>query len=339
MPANTRRRGTRGDRRRRWWRWRRGLCNDRRRRRRLRRGGVLLHARHAAGVRRRRRNRVLQPAARVRPLHARIDVRERDARRLVHTGLTGTSRDWAPADRSCGSRSRRDSCSTRGRSRRPGKRARRRRGRDRAGGGAQRCRSDGQGRAHNVEPHRRPPRFVRRVDWMIRRAARQYRLFVCCLRNSMHAGGVHRRRRRTISAPCSALRPPPPLVITSGHVREYVQPMRLSHTIARPHEARLLSPAMRKVLLLLVVTASVACIKRSAPPASMAAPAAGTTGAAPAAAAPPPVDDYTKPNPVQDAANARIAAMPRTDLVGAAGLGAFKVMGETARRSRCRRSP
>jgi Glycoside hydrolase family 44 len=86
---------------------------------------------------------------------------------------------------------------------------------------------------------------------------------------------------------------------------------------------------MRKILLLLVVAASGGCIKRTAPPASASAPAA--PGAAPAAAAAPPVEDYTKPNPVQEAANARIAGMARTDLVGPAGLGAFKVMGENSK--------
>ena len=94
-------------------------------------------------------------------------------------------------------------------------------------------------------------------------------------------------------------------------------------------EPRLLSPAMRRALLLLVIAASGACIKRTrAARVDWRRPAA-TAGAAPAAAAPPPVDDYTKPNPVQEAANARIAGMARTDLVGPAGLGAFKVMGES----------
>ena len=138
---------------------------------------------------------------------------------------------------------------------------------------------------------------------MIRRAARQYRLFARGLRNSMSVGGA------------------PP----SEAPDDWNSSARFQ-TIARTREPQLLSPAMRNILLLLVITAPVACIKRSAPPASMAAPATGTTRQA--AAAPPPVDDYTKPNPVQEAANARIAGMARADLVGPAGLGAFKVMGE-----------
>lgn len=84
---------------------------------------------------------------------------------------------------------------------------------------------------------------------------------------------------------------------------------------------------MRKIVTLLVITASSACIKRTAPPASAAGPA--TSAPAAIAAPAPPPDDYTKPNPVQEAANARIASLPRTDILGPAGINAFKVFGET----------
>jgi Glycoside hydrolase family 44 len=55
------------------------------------------------------------------------------------------------------------------------------------------------------------------------------------------------------------------------------------------------------------------CIKRTAPPSSM-----GSAGLVAA----------DQPSPVQDAANARIAGLPRVDLLGGAGAHAFKVSGD-----------
>jgi hypothetical protein len=83
---------------------------------------------------------------------------------------------------------------------------------------------------------------------------------------------------------------------------------------------------LRKTFLLLVcATAGAGCIKRTAPPpAAVGAPAAG----APAAAAAP-ADN--QPNPVQEAANARIASLPRVDLLGGAGIAAFKISGDNAK--------
>ncbi|HXU03697.1 MAG TPA: glycoside hydrolase family 44 protein [Polyangia bacterium] len=79
-------------------------------------------------------------------------------------------------------------------------------------------------------------------------------------------------------------------------------------------------------LLFLFAAAGAGCIKRTAPPAAVGSPATGTpaTGA-PAA----PADN--QPNPVQEAANARIAGMSRTDLLGGAGIAAFKISGDHAK--------
>ena len=74
-----------------------------------------------------------------------------------------------------------------------------------------------------------------------------------------------------------------------------------------------------------VIATSAGCIKRTAPPPS-------AVGSAPAAApAGPPVAADNQPNPVQEAANARIASLPRVDLLGGAGIAAFKIMGDNAK--------
>jgi hypothetical protein len=78
-------------------------------------------------------------------------------------------------------------------------------------------------------------------------------------------------------------------------------------------------------LLLACATATAACIKRTAPP-----PAALGAPGATAATAPTPVSD-NQPNPVQEAANARIANLPRVDLLGGAGIAAFKISGDNAK--------
>src|SRR5262249_18244570 len=72
------------------------------------------------------------------------------------------------------------------------------------------------------------------------------------------------------------------------------------------------------------------CIRRPAPPAPAVNAGTGTGATAGAAAAPKPVSD-NQPNPVQEAANARIANMPRVDLLGGAGIGAFKIQGDNAK--------
>jgi len=75
-----------------------------------------------------------------------------------------------------------------------------------------------------------------------------------------------------------------------------------------------------------IAIAGAGCIKRQAPPPA----AVGSTAAAtPAASAPP--TDVNAPNPVQEAANARIAGLARVDLLGGAGIGAFKIMGDNAK--------
>jgi glycosyl hydrolase family 44 len=72
-----------------------------------------------------------------------------------------------------------------------------------------------------------------------------------------------------------------------------------------------------------LAAASAGCIKRTAPPPT-------AVGSAPAATSPPaPADN--QPNPVQEAANARIAGLPRVDLLGGAGIAAFKIMGDNAK--------
>jgi len=75
-----------------------------------------------------------------------------------------------------------------------------------------------------------------------------------------------------------------------------------------------------------IVIAAPGCIKRTAPPPA----AVGSTSAAvPTAGAP--ASDANAPNPIQEAANARIAGMSRVDLLGGAGIAAFKIMGENAK--------
>jgi hypothetical protein len=87
----------------------------------------------------------------------------------------------------------------------------------------------------------------------------------------------------------------------------------------------MLGPTCRLSLVFACVVASAACIRRTAPP-----PTAISAGAASAAPAPTPVGD-NQPNPVQEAANARIANMPRVDLLGGAGIAAFKISGDNAK--------
>src|SRR4051812_32159537 len=83
----------------------------------------------------------------------------------------------------------------------------------------------------------------------------------------------------------------------------------------------------RLCLLVTVAAAIAGCIKRTAPPpAAVGSPAAATTATATATAT---ADN--QPNPVQEAANARIANLPRVDLLGGAGIGAFKIMGDNAK--------
>jgi len=72
---------------------------------------------------------------------------------------------------------------------------------------------------------------------------------------------------------------------------------------------------MGGVLALALAIQAGGCIKRTAPPPSSSGSAAG----APAA---------VKPSPAQEAANARIAGIPRLDLLGGAGAHAFKVSGD-----------
>src|SRR4051812_35496047 len=80
-------------------------------------------------------------------------------------------------------------------------------------------------------------------------------------------------------------------------------------------------------LLLACVAAGGSCIRPVAPPpAPVRAPAA--TGAPPAAAA---SAAANQPNPFQEAANARIAGVPRVDLLGGAGIAAFKISGDNAK--------
>ena len=88
----------------------------------------------------------------------------------------------------------------------------------------------------------------------------------------------------------------------------------------------MLGPNVRFSLLLACVAASATCIKRTAPP-----PAAIGAGAASATPAPAPVGGDNQPNPIQEAANARIANMPRVDLLGGAGIAAFKIQGENSK--------
>jgi mannan endo-1,4-beta-mannosidase len=83
-------------------------------------------------------------------------------------------------------------------------------------------------------------------------------------------------------------------------------------------KAQLLVPT----LLLIACAGATSCIKRTAAPT---APAPTT-----ATAAKPAVDD-SKPNPVQEAANARIATLSHVDLVGPAGVKAFQATGEVAK--------
>jgi len=78
--------------------------------------------------------------------------------------------------------------------------------------------------------------------------------------------------------------------------------------------------------LLAFAAAGSACIKRTAPP--PAAVGSTTTAGAPATAAAP-ADN--QPNPVQEAANARIAGLSRVDLLGGAGIAAFKISGDNAK--------
>jgi len=89
----------------------------------------------------------------------------------------------------------------------------------------------------------------------------------------------------------------------------------------------MLRSTLKLCLLLICTVAGAGCIKRTAPPpAAVGATATtGTTTAAPAAS------DFNQPNPVQEAANARIASLARTDLLGGAGIAAFKISGDNAK--------
>src|SRR6478736_9300345 len=77
-------------------------------------------------------------------------------------------------------------------------------------------------------------------------------------------------------------------------------------------------PPLRLLASLLVPLAG-GCIKRTAAPPPVAAPGAASKT--------PAIDD-SKPNPAQEAANARIAGIAHVDLVGPAGVKAFLPTGE-----------
>jgi hypothetical protein len=87
-------------------------------------------------------------------------------------------------------------------------------------------------------------------------------------------------------------------------------------------KAHLLVPPLPVTLLLIACAGATSCIKRTAAPT---APAPVTV-----TAAKPAVDD-SKPNPVQEAANARIATLSHVDLVGPGGVKAFQPTGEVAK--------
>jgi hypothetical protein len=78
---------------------------------------------------------------------------------------------------------------------------------------------------------------------------------------------------------------------------------------------------------LCVALAGAACIKRPPPPTAVGAPGTG----APATGAATPAPNDNAPNPIQEAANARIAGLPRVDLLGGAGIAAFKISGDNAK--------
>src|SRR5262245_14918450 len=93
-----------------------------------------------------------------------------------------------------------------------------------------------------------------------------------------------------------------------------------------------------KICLIAVIAANAGCIKRPAPPpASVGSPAAAAPGAPAAAATPASVDN--QPNPVQEAAIARIAGMPRVDLLGGAGIAAFKIQGDNSKAAEAKTIP
>jgi hypothetical protein len=85
-----------------------------------------------------------------------------------------------------------------------------------------------------------------------------------------------------------------------------------------------LTSSTSSTLLLVFAAAAAGCIKRTAPPPAAVGSTAATAGA-PAPA------DTNAPNPVQEAANARIAGLARVDLLGGAGINAFKIMGDSAK--------
>ncbi|HEY7370898.1 MAG TPA: glycoside hydrolase family 44 protein [Polyangia bacterium] len=88
-----------------------------------------------------------------------------------------------------------------------------------------------------------------------------------------------------------------------------------------------IAPGFRSsILFLTFATIGAGCIKRTAPP-----PAAVGSAPASTTAAGAPATDVNAPNPVQEAANARIASLPRVDLLGGAGIAAFKIMGDNAK--------
>jgi hypothetical protein len=83
------------------------------------------------------------------------------------------------------------------------------------------------------------------------------------------------------------------------------------------------------------VVAGAGCIKRTAPPPAAIGTPSTTTAAAPQSTAF--VDN--QPNPVQEAANARIAGLPRVDLLGGAGIAAFKISGDNAKSAESKAVP
>jgi len=86
-------------------------------------------------------------------------------------------------------------------------------------------------------------------------------------------------------------------------------------------------PVLTSITCLAIAIGSAGCIKRTAPPPAAVGSAPATAGTPAAAAAP----DVNAPNPIQEAANARIAGLSRVDLLGGAGIAAFKIMGDNAK--------
>src|SRR5882672_459826 len=97
-------------------------------------------------------------------------------------------------------------------------------------------------------------------------------------------------------------------------------PPRLSLSLSRLQTAAVsLAVSLPVSLPLFLAMAASGCIKRTAPP-----PASASSGPFAAAAA----EGGRQPSPAAEAANARIAGIPRVDLLGGLGTKAFKVSGE-----------